>query len=272
MPAAPAAPAAAAAPSTAAPAAAAPRPDDGWSDYVAATAWSLREAALPIRGFDGLVDTTIPPAAGLLLGRGPRARLGRGPAGGRRHIRPGSGGTCPARRARLPRPQLRHRGPVRERGRPRGHGPVAGLPLPRRPLRASAVRDPARDLRHRVGRERRAARPTRRAAPSAPGPWPCWPSASPGSARCGTWTRRRCAAIARSCPRTWPGAPSTWSRRTAESAATAAALEAGDLDELGRHLRRVACVVCATATRSALRPWTRWWRSPRRSPASWPPG
>ena len=35
-----------------------------WSDYVAATAWSLREAALPIRGFDGFVDTTIPPGNG----------------------------------------------------------------------------------------------------------------------------------------------------------------------------------------------------------------
>jgi galactokinase len=36
-----------------------------WSDYVAATAWSLREAALPIRGFDGLVDTTIPTGTGI---------------------------------------------------------------------------------------------------------------------------------------------------------------------------------------------------------------
>ena len=35
-------------------------PTPNWSDYVAATAWSLREAALPIRGFDGFVDTTIP--------------------------------------------------------------------------------------------------------------------------------------------------------------------------------------------------------------------
>src|SRR5271157_1297299 len=30
-----------------------------WSEYVAATAWSLREAGLPVRGFDGVVDTTI---------------------------------------------------------------------------------------------------------------------------------------------------------------------------------------------------------------------
>ena len=36
-----------------------------WSDYVAGTAWSLREAALPIRGFDGVVDTTIPIGSGL---------------------------------------------------------------------------------------------------------------------------------------------------------------------------------------------------------------
>jgi galactokinase len=37
----------------------------GWWDYVAGTAWSLREAALPIRGFDGIVDSAIPPAIGL---------------------------------------------------------------------------------------------------------------------------------------------------------------------------------------------------------------
>ena len=35
-----------------------------WSDYVAATAWSLREAALAVRGFDGFVDTTIPTGGG----------------------------------------------------------------------------------------------------------------------------------------------------------------------------------------------------------------
>lgn len=42
----------------------APGPAPTWSDYVAATAWSLREAALPIRGFDGFVDTTIPTGGG----------------------------------------------------------------------------------------------------------------------------------------------------------------------------------------------------------------
>jgi galactokinase len=36
-----------------------------WTAYVAATAWSLREALLPVRGFDGVVDTTIPFGAGL---------------------------------------------------------------------------------------------------------------------------------------------------------------------------------------------------------------
>lgn len=36
-----------------------------WSDYVAGMAWSLREAALPISGFDGVVDSAIPPTAGL---------------------------------------------------------------------------------------------------------------------------------------------------------------------------------------------------------------
>ena len=35
-----------------------------WSDYVAGVAWSLREAALPIRGLDGVVDTTIPIGSG----------------------------------------------------------------------------------------------------------------------------------------------------------------------------------------------------------------
>ncbi len=36
-----------------------------WSDYVAAIAWSLREAALPVRGFDGVVDSSIPNGTGL---------------------------------------------------------------------------------------------------------------------------------------------------------------------------------------------------------------
>ncbi len=43
---------------------AAPPAGPGWSDYVAATAWSLREEALPIRGFDGFIDSTIPAGAG----------------------------------------------------------------------------------------------------------------------------------------------------------------------------------------------------------------
>ena len=36
-----------------------------WSGYVAAMAWSLREAAFPVGGFDGVVDSAIPPHAGL---------------------------------------------------------------------------------------------------------------------------------------------------------------------------------------------------------------
>ena len=36
-----------------------------WSDYVAGMAWSLREAGLPARGFDGVVHTTIPIGSGL---------------------------------------------------------------------------------------------------------------------------------------------------------------------------------------------------------------
>ena len=36
-----------------------------WIDYVAATAWSMREAGLPLRGFRGVLDSTIPSGAGL---------------------------------------------------------------------------------------------------------------------------------------------------------------------------------------------------------------
>ena len=37
----------------------------GRSDYVAGMAWSLREAGLPIRGLDGVVDSTLPSDVGL---------------------------------------------------------------------------------------------------------------------------------------------------------------------------------------------------------------
>jgi galactokinase len=40
-------------------------PSGRWSDYVAGTAWSLREADVPIRGFDGVIDTTLPIGGGL---------------------------------------------------------------------------------------------------------------------------------------------------------------------------------------------------------------
>src|ERR1035437_1658002 len=36
-----------------------------WSDYVEGMAWSLREAALPVRGLDGVVDSIVPTDAGL---------------------------------------------------------------------------------------------------------------------------------------------------------------------------------------------------------------
>ena len=36
-----------------------------WTDYVAGAAWSLREAALPVRGFDGVVDSSLPLGTGL---------------------------------------------------------------------------------------------------------------------------------------------------------------------------------------------------------------
>ena len=38
---------------------------DAWSDYVERMAWSLREAALPVRGLDGVVDSIVPTDAGL---------------------------------------------------------------------------------------------------------------------------------------------------------------------------------------------------------------
>src|ERR1035437_6445859 len=36
-----------------------------WTDYVAGVAWSLRDAALPVRGFDGVVDSSLPLRSGL---------------------------------------------------------------------------------------------------------------------------------------------------------------------------------------------------------------
>jgi galactokinase len=40
-------------------------PGPRWTDYVAGTAWSLREGGLPIGGFDGVVDSTVPLGVGL---------------------------------------------------------------------------------------------------------------------------------------------------------------------------------------------------------------
>ncbi len=36
-----------------------------WSNYVRGMAWSLEEAGLPLAGFDGLIDSTIPFGSGL---------------------------------------------------------------------------------------------------------------------------------------------------------------------------------------------------------------
>ncbi|MGA3057928.1 MAG: galactokinase [Candidatus Limnocylindrales bacterium] len=36
-----------------------------WIDYIAGTAWAMREAGLPIRGFRGLLNSTIPVGSGL---------------------------------------------------------------------------------------------------------------------------------------------------------------------------------------------------------------
>ncbi len=38
---------------------------DHWSDYVKGTAWSLRAAGLPVRGWDGVLGSDVPVAAGL---------------------------------------------------------------------------------------------------------------------------------------------------------------------------------------------------------------
>jgi galactokinase len=38
----------------------APRHRKSWIDYVAGTAWAMREAGLPVRGFRGVMDSTIP--------------------------------------------------------------------------------------------------------------------------------------------------------------------------------------------------------------------
>jgi galactokinase len=50
----------------AAPAASGPGPGAGsWVDYVAATAWSLRESGLPVHGLDGVIDSNVPIGVGL---------------------------------------------------------------------------------------------------------------------------------------------------------------------------------------------------------------
>jgi galactokinase len=42
-----------------------PSPGNGWHDYVAGTAWSMHEAGLPTRGFDGRIASDLPIGAGL---------------------------------------------------------------------------------------------------------------------------------------------------------------------------------------------------------------
>jgi galactokinase len=41
------------------------RQDTTWIDYVAGTAWAMREAGLPLHGFRGVLDSTIPVGSGL---------------------------------------------------------------------------------------------------------------------------------------------------------------------------------------------------------------
>jgi galactokinase len=40
-------------------------PEGGWRDYVAGTAWSMREAGLPTAGFTGVLESSVPVGAGL---------------------------------------------------------------------------------------------------------------------------------------------------------------------------------------------------------------
>jgi galactokinase len=42
-----------------------PPPGDAWHDYVAGTAWALRDAGQPLHGFDGRIVTTLPIGSGL---------------------------------------------------------------------------------------------------------------------------------------------------------------------------------------------------------------
>ena len=41
------------------------RADRSWIDYVAGTAWAMREAGLPLRGFRGVMNSTVPVGSGL---------------------------------------------------------------------------------------------------------------------------------------------------------------------------------------------------------------
>ena len=41
------------------------RASASWIDYVAGTAWAMREAGLPLRGFRGVLDSTVPVGSGL---------------------------------------------------------------------------------------------------------------------------------------------------------------------------------------------------------------
>ena len=141
-----------------------------WIDYVAATAWAMAAADLPVRGFRGVL--ALGPAAGrraLELGRA-RAGVGAG-AGGRRGARDrpdDAGPDRPARRERVRRRRLRADGPVRlGDGRGRRRAP-ARLPVARVPGRAAAARrggargDGFRvDAAARAFRVQRAPRPVR---------------------------------------------------------------------------------------------------------------
>jgi galactokinase len=42
-----------------------PAPGDAWHDYIAGTAWALAEHDQPIRGFDGVIHSTLPIGSGL---------------------------------------------------------------------------------------------------------------------------------------------------------------------------------------------------------------
>ena len=214
-----------------------PAPKTGsWLDYVAGTAWALdRGRPAPDRAARRRRLHAADERRPLVVGRD-RARLGLGDAprrgGGGRPVR--ARPALPARRERLRRRDGRPDGPVRRVVRRRRVGAVPRLPIDRagarsrcRPTSHSSCCTPARRGRSRVPS-------TTSGAASARRPSPHWPGRI-----------RRSAAFATSRRTRWPPRPAGSTpvefRRARHIVsendrvgATVAALEAGDLDAVGR--------------------------------------